>query len=100
MDKTLAAATAAGNVFDLHCARCGELTPLDSPGINIGDLRYHAACAPTCATCGRTLRNGEIGCVVQGIVTSTAWGYAVRPTSVWCPDCLEAVPRSEPAALD
>jgi hypothetical protein len=87
-------------MFDLHCARCGGPVELDSPGINIGDLRYHAACARVCATCGRTLHKGEIGWVVQGDVVSTSWGYAVRPTILWCLDCLEAVPRSEPAALD
>jgi hypothetical protein len=100
MTTTLNTATADRNVFDLHCARCGEPADLNSPGINIGDLRYHLACAPACTTCGRTLHNGEVGWVVQGNVVSTPWGYAVRPTLVWCPDCLDAVPRTEPAALD
>ncbi len=89
-----------GNVFDLRCAQCGERAELDHPGINIGDLRYHTECAPACATCGRSLHNGEVGWVVQGNVVSTPWGYAVDPTSVWCPDCVASVPRSEPAALD
>jgi hypothetical protein len=100
MTTTPSTATARGNLFDPHCARCGEPADLDSPGINIRDLRYHAACVPACATCGRILHNGEVGWVVQGNVVSTAWGYSVHPTLVCCPHCLEAVPRDEPAALD
>jgi hypothetical protein len=94
------AAAAGAGLLDPRCAQCGELVDGGSPGINIGDLRYHAACAPRCATCGRRLRSGDVGWVVQGNVVSTPWGYSVHPTTVWCPDCLEAVPRAEPVALD
>ncbi len=100
MTTTLNTRSPGQNMFDLRCARCGGPVELDSPGTNIGDLRYHVACAPVCATCGRTLHTGAIGWEMQGDVVSTSFGYTVRPKSVWCPDCLEAVPHREPAALD
>jgi hypothetical protein len=78
----------------------GDPVDLHGSGISLGDLRFHAAYVPACATCGRALRSGEVGWMVQGTEMSTAWGYTVRPPSVWCPACLEAVPRAEPVALD
>ena len=88
------------SAFEMRCAGCGEPADLNSLGINIGDLHYHLACAPACASCGCTVHNGGVGWVVQGSVLSVPWGYAVRSTLVWCPDCVEAVPRAEPAAQD
>jgi hypothetical protein len=90
----------AHGVLELVCVRCGQSAALDTPGINIGDLRYHTACAPSCATCGRTLHTSEVGWVVQGDVVSAPYGYAVRPMQLWCPDCVESAPHDEPAALD
>ena len=87
-------------LLDVRCANCGTPVDLDTDSLSIGDLRYHAVCAPACATCGRSLRTGEVGWVVRGNVVSTAWGYSVHPLHLWCPDCLEAVPRAKPVALD
>jgi hypothetical protein len=93
-------ATVGAELLELHCAGCGGAVDLDCPVINVGDLRYHPRCAPACATCGRKLSSSEVGWMVHGTVVSTAWGYSVHPTAVWCPVCLEAVPRAEPVALD
>jgi hypothetical protein len=79
------------NLLEPYCAGCGGAADLDSTGVNIGDLRYHAECAPACATCGRKMKGGEVGWMVQGTVLSTAFGYSVHPTAVWCPGCLDAV---------
>ncbi len=84
------------DLLDPRCVGCQAPIAARTPIVNFGDMQFHPDCRPACATCGRVLRPGESGWRSEGRVVSEPWGYSVRPTAFWCPECLSGVPRDEP----
>ncbi len=90
--------TRAEDLLAPRCSGCRAALSADSPVVNFGDMQFHVDCGPACAICGRSLRPGEGGWRGEGKVVSEPWGYAIRPSSFWCPECLGEAPRDEPRA--
>ena len=87
-----------GELLAARCADCREVVDQHVPMVNHGDLQFHVACSPSCATCSRAMTPGEGGWRSEGRVVWEPWGYAVRPTRFWCPQCLGSSTLGEPQA--
>ena len=90
------------NWHAITCAACHRpVDPAAAGHVRFGEFWYHEACAPTCRTCGQSVRaEDEVAWSYHAHVVSTSFGYAQRPTGFLCPDCLDGALRDEAPYLD
>lgn len=84
------------------CSACHQaIDPTSHDHVRFGEFWYHAACAPTCRTCGQSIRPEEEAVwAYHAHVVSTPFGYAQLPTAFLCPVCMDGTLRDEAPYLD
>jgi len=84
-----------------ECGFCAG--PLDGEAsvVPLGDLAFHASCAPCCHACGRALeRDLEVGWSHQELIVSSPSGYDRLPCHHLCAACRDTTLHAEPCAQD
>jgi hypothetical protein len=85
----------------LACSTCWNPIGAGAQPIRLGDLAFHAVCAPRCRACQSSLAEAdEQRFTYDGQVVWGQSGYTLRPTELWCDNCRELYERDVAFAQD